>query len=79
MTDRNERIARETAGRVVAYEREEGAGRDDAFRTPRDVRWYAEAFGWLDDSDEAPDAECGGDLDEFEALVTELVIDALFN
>lgn len=80
----HERIAeaaRETAEMVVEYEREEGCGRDDAFRTPADVEAYADRFGWLDEAEgdlsDLSDAEAG-ELDEFEALVTALVIEALF-
>lgn len=78
MTTGTERIARETAERVVAYEREEGFERDDAFRTPEDVEWYAEDFGWLDDVDGDLSDLSDDELDGFEARVTELVIEALF-
>ena len=71
--------ARETAEMVVEYEREEGCGRDDAFRTPADVEAYAERFGGLDEAEgDLSDADLG-ELAEFEALVTALVIEALFN
>lgn len=71
--------ARETAERVVAYEREEGRGRDDAFRTPEDVRAYEGEFGWLDDAEDDLSDLDEWQLAQFEALVTELVVDALFN
>jgi len=78
MTTRTETIAREVSERVAAYEREEGFGRDDAFRAPEDVEAYADRFGWLDEVD-ADLSDLGDDeLAEFEARVTGLVIDALF-
>lgn len=78
MTETTKMIARETAERIVAYEREEGFERDDAFRTPRDVRAYADRFGWLDDVDDDLSDLTDGELGEFEAEVTDMVIEMLF-
>lgn len=78
MTETTKMIARETAERVTAYEREEGFERDDAFRTPQDVREYADRFGWLDDVDDDLSDLTDGELGEFEAAVTDTVIDLLF-
>ena len=75
-------IARETAERVAAYEREEGFERDDAFRTPQDVRDYADRFGWLDDidggMDDLSDEEYEEEIDGLEAAITDMVIEMLF-
>ena len=78
MTETTKMIARETAERVVAYEREEGFERDDAFKAPQDVRDYADRFGWADETDADLGDLSDDEYAEFEAEVTDMVIGMLF-
>lgn len=78
MTETTKMIARETAERVAAYEREEGFERDDAFKTTQDVRDYARDFGWADETDADLCALSDDEYAEFEAEVTDMVIGMLF-
>lgn len=78
MTETTETTARETAERVAAYEREEGFERDDAFRTPQDVREYADRFGWADETEADLSDLSLSEWAEYEAMVTDMVIDLLF-
>lgn len=78
MTETTKMIARETAERVAAYEREEGFGRDDALTCPQDVRDYARDFGWADETDADLNALSDDEYAEYEVTVTDMVIDLLF-
>ena len=77
ITDRVAEAAQATADRVIQYEREEGRDRDDALRTPEDVREYADRFGWLDDADADMSEWDDEEVSRFEREVTDLVTEAL--